>query len=275
MKILFGKSNWEAGDASIEDFLIMVKENGFDTTELYLHTLNEEPKAIVELHKKYELDLIAQIITQGRDFEDHIQSLEEQFRLALQCRAFLINAHAGRDIFSFEDNMRIFKRGLELGRDSGVSVCYETHRGRPTYSVTETVKYLESLPDMRLTADFSHWMVVHESMLEDQRENLLLAIDRSDHIHARVGYEEGPQVPDPRAPEWKQNVEHHIRLWQKIADTHSTGGSNYLTITPEFGPPLYMHTLPFTAMPVADVWNINVYMKELLKNRITVSRAPI
>jgi hypothetical protein len=66
------------------------------------------------MHQKYELDLIAQIITQGRDLKDHIRSLEEQFRFALQCRAFLINAHAGRDIFRFEDNLRIFKRGLEL-----------------------------------------------------------------------------------------------------------------------------------------------------------------
>jgi sugar phosphate isomerase/epimerase len=268
MKILFGKSNWEAGDATIEDFLIMVKNSGFDTTEIYLHSLSSDSNAVVEMHKKYELDLIAQVITLGSDIEDHIRSLEKQFRVALQCGAFLINAHAGRDIFSFEDNLRIFKRGLELGRDNGIPVCYETHRGRPTYSVTQTVRYLESLPDMRLTSDFSHWMVVHESRLEDQAENLQLAMDRSDHIHARVGYEEGPQIPDPRAPEWKQDVENHIELWQKIADAHRKRGSEYLTITPEFGPPLYMHTLPFTEMPVADVWDINVYMKELLKRRI-------
>jgi sugar phosphate isomerase/epimerase len=268
MKIIFGKSNWEVGDASIEDFLIMVKKSGFDTTEIYLLSLSEDTKVITEMHQKYELDLIAQIITQGIDLKDHIRSLEEQFRLALQCRAILINAHAGRDIFSFEDNLRIFKRGLELGRDAGINVCYETHRGRPTYSVTQTVKYLESLPDMRLTADFSHWMVVHESRLEDQREDLQLAMARSDHIHARVGYEEGPQIPDPRAPEWKPNVENHVELWQQIAENHRKRGSDYLTITPEFGPPLYMHTLPFTAMPVADVWDINVYMKKLLKKRI-------
>jgi hypothetical protein len=28
------------------------------------------------------------------------------------------------------------------------------------------------------------------------------------------------------------------------------------TLTPEYGPPAYLHTLPHTAMPVADLWAI-------------------
>ena len=55
-------------------------------------------------------------------------------------------------------------------------------------------------------------MVVHESGLEDQAENLELAIAHADYIHARVGYAEGPQIPDPRAPEWQHAVERHLGL---------------------------------------------------------------
>jgi len=123
---------------------------------------------------------------------------------------------------------------------------------------------METLPELRLTADFSHWMVVHESDLSDQEETLSLAIERSDHIHARIGYEEGPQISDPRAPEWKGHVERHIELWRRIAERHRRDGSKMLTITPEFGPPNYMHTLPFTNEPVRDAWEVNVYMRDML-----------
>jgi hypothetical protein len=47
-------------------------------------------------------------------------------------------------------------------------------------------------------------------------------------------------------------------------------GSSVLTITPEFGPPNYMHTLPYSNAPVADVWEVNVYMKELLAEALTI-----
>jgi hypothetical protein len=33
---------------------------------------------------------------------------------------------------------------------------------------------------------------------------------------------------------------------------------------PEFGPPGYMPTLPFTNQPVADAWRVNVEMRKLL-----------
>ena len=31
-------------------------------------------------------------------------------------------------------------------------------------------------------------------------------------------------------------------------------------MTPEFGPDGYLHTLPFTGQPVADLWQINSWM---------------
>jgi sugar phosphate isomerase/epimerase len=208
-------------------------------------------------------------LTQGQSYREHIASLEEQFRFAEQCQVAFINTHAGRDIFSFEENVQVFSKGVELSQNSGIPILVETHRGRPTYSAIETRKYLAAIPDLWLTADFSHWMVVHESDLSDQGENIDLAVSRSAYIHARVGYAEGPQVPHPQAPEWKHAVDTHLALWQKIINRQKDGGNDTLYITPEFGPPSYMHTLPFTNQPVADVWETNTYMKELLQTALT------
>ena len=264
MKLIFGKSKWEMWDDPLDVFLERVAASGFEATEIYLGSLRESPREIARLHSNYGLRLIGQILTQGQSCMEHIKSLESQFDFAAQCQVVFINSHTGRDIFSFAENVQIFERLTQLSQGSGIPILVETHRGRPTYSAIETCKYLQAIPELRLTADFSHWMVVHESGLEDQRSNLEMAMARADYIHARVGYAEGPQIPDPRAPEWQQTVTRHLQLWQQIIDQHKRADRASLYITPEFGPPAYMQTAPFTNQPVGDVWEQNVYMKDLL-----------
>jgi len=268
MKLVFVKSKWEMWHDPLETFLERAKADRFDATEIFLATETLPPDEIAAMHRDYGLALVGQILTQGATPHEHLSSLEEQFAFAVRCEPISINHHAGRDIFSFEDNLHILRRIVELGTEHGLPVHVETHRGRPTFAATETRRYLEALPELRLTADFSHWMVVHESNLEDQEETLNLAIDRSDHIHARVGYEEGPQVPDPRAPEWAGHVERHLDLWRRIVSQRRGDGAARLTITPEFGPPNYMHTAPFSNEPVADAWELNVTMRDLLQTEL-------
>lgn len=268
MQLIFGKSKWEMWDDPLGVFLQRVKASGFDATEIYLGSLHESPADIARLHADFGLRLIGQILTSGQTYQDHIKSLESQFEFAAQCQVVFINSHAGRDIFSFAQNLQIFQRATQLSQSSGIPILVETHRGRPTYSAIETRKYLEALPELRLTADFSHWMVVHESDLTDQQPTLKLAISRADYIHARVGYAEGPQIPDPRAPEWQGVVATHLGLWQQIIDHCKSNGKDSLYITPEFGPPAYMYTLPFTNEPVGDAWEQNVYTKDLLTSSL-------
>jgi len=270
MKIIYAKSKWEMWEAPLTDYLERTKNSGFDATELFIPLISESPQEIIKLHQTHGLEIVAQIITQGNTPTEHLASLKERFIRALEFKPLHINCHTGRDIFSYEDNLKLFKKGIELSSQHNIGFSNETHRARPTYSAVETRKYLDALPEMRITADLSHWMVVHETDLKDQEDNVELAIERSDHIHARVGYAEGPQVTDPRAPEWKAEVNNHLEIWQKIVDNHRKKNSEYLTITPEFGPPNYMHTLPYTNEPVGDVWNINVYMKELLKKTLVL-----
>jgi hypothetical protein len=43
------------------------------------------------------------------------------------------------------------------------------------------------------------------------------------HIHARVGYAQGPQVPDPRAPEYQAALVAHERWWDQILGALSRG----------------------------------------------------
>ena len=155
---------------------------------------------------------------------------------------------------------------IALAKSTGIKICHETHRSRLLYSTPVASHYIETVPDLRITFDVSHWCNVHESLLEDQQETVDMALKRVDHIHARIGHAEGPQVNDPRAPEWDETVKAHFTWWDKIVEMKKQKGE-VLTILTEFGPPDYMPTMPYTKQPLADQWAINVHMMHLLRKR--------
>ena len=88
----------------------------------------------------------------------------------------------------------------------------------------------------------------------------------ANHIHARIGHQEGPQVSDPRAPEWATAADAHFAWWDTVLKRKKERGEE-MTILTEFGPPDYMPTLPYTREPLADQWAINVNMLQTLRKR--------
>jgi hypothetical protein len=131
--------------------------------------------------------------------------------------------------------------------------------------------YFDFLPDLKICLDISHWCNVAETLLHDQPEAVETAIQHAHHIHSRVGFTEGPQIMDPRADENFAIVEQHILWWQQVVDLFKTKGQNTLTITPEFGAPPYLHLFPYTQQPIYNQWDVNVYMKDLLKERLVIN----
>lgn len=227
-----------------------------------------EKSYILSLLKDFSLDLIAQHyetndpnpLIHRENFRKHLYNLAEASPL-------LINSQTGKDYFSFEENSELINIALRLEKDTGVKVIHETHRGKFSFAVHITRQYLEKIPALELGLDLSHWCTVAESLLKDQQDALELALMHTRHIHARVGHAEGPQVTDPRLPEWKDALDFHLSCWDKVYENFKLQKREYLTITPEFGPSPYMMNMPATGMPVADQWELNVYMKDLLRDR--------
>lgn len=270
MKILVTRSMWEFADVPLDSFLRKVKEAGYDGTDIYLPSLKEPPAIVRKLHEHYGLILIGMITTEGRTPQEHVSSLERGFALAAELRPNHLNCHTGKDFFSLAENCAIFRKSQDLSRSCGIPISHETHRGRALFSAIAAQELLTALPDLRLTADFSHWCCVHESLLQDQPDALELAIQRSDYIHARVGHIEGPQVSDPRAPEWKTEVDTHLGWWKKIVAARRADGAATIAICPEFGAAPYMPLLPFTKQPVANLWEITLWMKGILREHLGV-----
>ena len=91
-------------------------------------------------------------------------------------------------------------------------------------------------------------------------DTLALVAERARLVHARVGYDNGPQVPDPSAQEWEAEVAAHMHWWHKVWAGMARRGLAVAYVEPEHGPAPYMHTLPHTRMPVADLWTVNSWV---------------
>ena len=270
MKITWICALWGMTGGNLAANMKMAKDAGFDGIEAGVPEDEKERASMRSLLKEMGLALVAQQWTQGADAAAHARSFEEQYRRGVQLAPLLVNSHTGRDIFSVRENLVVLEKAAALEKELGVPVAHEVHRGRFTFSAPSTVAHLDALPELRLTADFSHWCCVHESLLEDQGPAVARATARAFHVHARVGHPEAPQVPDPRVEEWRPARDAHLKWWQGIVDTRKAAGASSLTICPEFGPAPYMVTLPGTGRPIADLWEVNRYMKDFLKERLVL-----
>jgi hypothetical protein len=80
-------------------------------------------------------------------------------------------------------------------------------------------------PDLKLTADLSHFCVVAERVFAADDADWAAVMEQvashTIHIHARVGYAQGPQVSDPRAPEFAATLERHEAWWDQILSTQA------------------------------------------------------
>ena len=268
MKILFTKANWEDADLSVREFVDRVAHAGYDGTEIYLPARTESSSEIRALHDDAGLKIVSHIATEGATPDEHLQSLTERYLRAVELEPLFINSHTGKDHFSFADSLRIFEAGEKLVTEHGVPLLHETHRGRALFCAPAVVSFLRELPGLRLTADFSHWVCVHESDLSDQPDALAAAMHSAGHIHARVGFDEGPQISDPRNPRHASWLERFTGWWNRILELRRVEGCEWFTVTPEFGPAPYMPLAGVMPDPVGDAWEYNAWMHEYLRQNL-------
>lgn len=201
------------------------------------------------------------------DFDKHKAEYETRLRSLAKAKPLFVNAQTGKDYYSFQQNEKLILLASNIALETGVPVIHETHRGKFSFAAHITKNFLENIPGLRITLDISQWCNTAETFLHDQPEAVELALSRTEHIHARIGYPEGPQITDPRAPEWDEAVQFHLTCWDKVIARQRKSGKKCFTVTSEFGAPPYMPLLPYTRQPIVDQWEVNVYMMNLLKQR--------
>lgn len=254
---------------SMDQFCAAAKKEGYDGIEVWWPKEKKDQDELFEALSRHGLQVGFLCGGYDTDFRKHLDGFRVDLDHATASwhqKPLYINCHSGKDHFTFEQNQAFIDATDAANRKTGILVCHETHRGRMLFAAHVTQQYLSKNPTMKVNLDISHWCNVHESMLEDQQEAVALALDRAEHIHARIGHPEGPQVNDPRSPEWNEVVAKHLGWWDVIINRKKKSGGRQ-TILTEFGPPYYMPTVPYTRQALADQWGINVHMMNMLRKR--------
>lgn len=263
----WGCENDEAGD-----FINKAIASGYEGIEIHLPSVEHFTKEFFQQIETFQLKnrafiFIAQqlIAPEHETVDSYIRKMEQKLLELSALQPSFINSHTGKDYFSFDDNCKIIEAALNISNKTGVRILHETHRGRFSFHAASLIPYLKKFPEMELVGDFSHFCTVSESMLQDQEEIIEQIIPHVSHIHARIGWEQGPQVNDPSAKEWEAHFTIFSTWWKKIVTLKEQKGWKHFTITPEFGPAPYMPAEPFTKKPLSQQWNNNLYMMNQLK----------
>lgn len=250
-------------DDNLNSHVSAWKEVGYDALEFSLRAFSERD-VILQLLSKNGFQWIPQIFSNdfvpGGSVADHLASFRKQIEECMNHSPLFFNAHSGSDSWSEAQAEEFFGSMLEMEREFGVAISHETHRMRYFGNPWATRDLLRKFPDLKLTCDFSHWVCVAERLLPDCGEIISMAAAQCHHLHARVGYEHGPQVSDPRAPEWAGHLAAHETWWDMVWKSQQQRGMEVSTLTPEFGPAPYLQTLPFTLEPVADLVEVCDWM---------------
>jgi sugar phosphate isomerase/epimerase len=278
LQIKYCCTHWGSEKDKPEVFVDKVLSAEYEGIEINFPSINDSSanlflKLIANIRNTHsDFTFVAQHIipVENTSIDEYILNVTKNLLELSSIQPSFINAHTGKDYFSFDDNCRIIEATLNIASKTGVRVLHETHRGRFSFHAASLIPFLKKFPELELVGDFSHFCTVSESMLQDQEEIIQQIIPHVGHIHARIGHEQGPQVNDPFAPEWENHILIYEKWWQSIIDFKKEKNVQSISITPEFGPAPYMPSMPFTKTPLSNQWDINYQMmlrlKEMLKN---------
>ncbi len=271
MKLQLYKTFWGFNGPLSEAFS-MVRAAKFDGIEAPIpHDPKTRERFAIEVAES-GLGLIAEICTAGSyvpernaTIADHLTDLEEKIINGKDLKPRFFNVMAGCDAWSLDQQIDFFSRAVDIADKHGVICSFETHRGRSFFNPWVTRDVVRQVPSLKLTCDFSHWVVVSERLMDSEWETILELAPHGHHVHGRIGYPQGPQVPHPADPAYADCLASHQRCWEAIWDAQRAQGYQISTMTPECGPDGYTHQIPFTGEQVADIWQMNRWIGDTEK----------
>jgi hypothetical protein len=236
-------------DAAVAAF----QEAGYDGIETMLFTKADQAE-IASIVRRRRISFKGGIWTRLglKSVDEHVRLFKVQLAELLRAGAESANVIGGYDCWSDDDAARYFDAVLKEGDASGIPISHEIHRDSALFHPVAARRILGKFPELKLTLDFSHWVVACERLIDDQLDLIRLCGSRALHIHSRVGTEEAPQVGDIRSPEALPYLLAHERWWDIVWEEQAARGIAVTTMCPEFGPPPYLPALPYTGVPVAN-----------------------
>lgn len=265
MKLSFFYPHWGSSYLPWNKFLFLVKDNNYEGVEIGIPFDKSKKEEIIKLVKAHNLKFIAQHWeTKETNFKKHKEKYKRRLYDLTETEPLFINSHTGLDFFSFSENVELLELAHRIEQETKVIISHETHRSRFSFAAHICHNFLNELPFLKLTSDFSHWCCVAESMLENQSAAVKKAIEHTYHIHARVGSSQSAQVIDPRVNTYKTELNQFLNWWKLMIQNAKNLNKSSIAITPEYGPFPYTSLHPITEKPLANQWEVNQFIKRVI-----------
>lgn len=189
-------------------------------------------------------------------FPRSVEALRDTLKMARDFGAPYVNVVGQVFPLTVDGAIPVIRRWIEMADDIGIPVQFETHRNCITNDLFATLSLLDAVPEMRLAADLSHYIVDREFKLPLapwERALLSRCLMRADSFQGRVASRQQIQLQIGFAQHapwvalfetlWREGFGH----WRAANDT---GDCVFLC---ELGPPEYAMTGP-DGREMSDRW---------------------
>jgi hypothetical protein len=175
-----------------------------------------------------------------------VDEMAPLLEMAANMGASLVNVIGGVMPMTVAEGVPVIHRWMEDARRAGLPLLFETHRDCTLNDLHYTLQMIREVPEMRLCADLSHFVLDREMRLplsDTDRESMRAILERSDCFQGRVSNAEQIQVPVefPQHQKWVQQFrtwwEDGFSMWRERNAEDAT-----LVFLCELGPPPYAIT---------------------------------
>ncbi len=179
-------------------------------------------------------------------FPAMVDELPPLLELANELEASLVNVIGQVMPLTVDECAPVIRRWMHDSEQAGLPVLFETHRDCTLNDLYYALQLIEVIPEMRLCADLSHYVIDREMRLplnSTDRQYMHRILERSDCFQGRVANREQIQVQIdfPQHREWVEQFKswwaEGIGMWRRRNDDQAT-----LIFLCELGPPPYAMT---------------------------------
>ncbi|MGB1255067.1 MAG: sugar phosphate isomerase/epimerase family protein [Thiolinea sp.] len=221
----------------------------------------------VKYCEHYDLDVLINAFP--RNAADIDAALQQAEAFSGRCRFISV---IGRVVpWHVEEVAKVTRGWLQQGEQAGVPIYVEGHRNCMTNDLLFTLQLMDAVPELKMTADLSHFMVNQEwgfLPLEDHEQELISRfLKRCESFQGRIASPEQIQI-QPDFPQHKKWVDLFEGWWQeglkdwkaRYADTDER-----CVFMCELGPPPYAIT-GSDGYELSSRWDEALRMKTRVEN---------
>lgn len=196
-------------------------------------------------------------------FPKTVESLAETLAMGRDFGAPFVDVIGQVTPLTVEGMIPIIRRWIEMSEKAGMPIQFETHRNGITNDLYPTLSLLDAVPEMRLCADLSHYVVDREfkhPLSERDRGLVSRILARSDSFQGRVASRQQIQLQldFPQHAKW---VELFRDWWSDgLAGWRARNASGPCVFLCELGPPEYAMTGP-DGREMSDRWEEALVIK--------------